>query len=218
MQGAWWALGIAGASLLALAYYAFVVLPARIHRWRCEGLRAFARLIELRTGGRYGTAEPMAELAYAVALRLGLPLHERRRMELAVYLRDIGMVAIPYPILNKPTPLMPHERELMGRHAEIGASITEQIPGLWQVAPIVRLHHVVYKEQSDAPLAAHIISALEDWIRFATDADMRTAEMVLLQGAGARYHPLVVQAILGEVRQRSISSLNALTRSAALWL
>jgi hypothetical protein len=96
MQGAWWALGIAVASIAALAYYAFVVLPARIHRWRCAGLRAFARLIALRTQGRYGNAEPMAELASAVALRLGMPLHERRRMELAVYLRDIGMVAIPY--------------------------------------------------------------------------------------------------------------------------
>ncbi|MGQ9657961.1 MAG: HD-GYP domain-containing protein [Fimbriimonadales bacterium] len=218
MQGAWWALGITIVSILALAYYAFVVLPARIHRWRCEGLRAFARLIELRTGGRFGTAEPMAELAHAVALRLGLPMHERRRMELAVYLRDIGMVAIPHHILNKPTPLTPAERELLERHAEIGASITEQIPGLWQVAPIVRLHQVVYQEHPDAPVSAHIISALEDWIRVATNADVEAAEAMLLKGAGARYHPIVVQALLSEVRQRPMGSMKTLTRSAALWL
>lgn len=218
MQGAWWALGITGVSLLALAYYAFVVLPELIHRWRCEGLRAFARLIELRTQGRYGATEPMAELAHAVALRLGLPLYERRRMELAVYLRDIGMVAIPYHILNKSAPRTLAERELMDRHPEIGASITEQIPGLWQVAPIVRMHHVVYKEHPDASVAAHLLSALEDWIRVATNADLEAAEAVLLQGAGARYHPIVVQAILSEVRQRSIGNLKALTRSAALWL
>jgi len=171
--------GIAVASIATLAYYAFVVLPARIHRWRCDGLRTFARLIELRTQGRYGNAEPMAELASAVALQLGIPLHERRRMELAVYLRDIGMVAIPYHILNKPTPLTPAERELMRRHTEIGASITEQIPGLWHVAPIVRLHHVVYSKQPDAPLAARLISALEDWIRIAKSADADTASSVL---------------------------------------
>jgi len=218
MQGAWWALGIAVASIAALAYYAFVMLPARIHRWRCEGLRAFARLIELRTQGRYGKAEPLAELASAVALRLGIPLHERRQMELAVYLRDIGMVAIPYHILNKPTPLTPAERDLLARHAEIGASITEQIPGLWHVAPIVRLHHVVYSEQPDAPLAAHLLSALEDWIRIAESADTDTAASVLKQGAGARYHPVVVQAILSEVRQRTLDGVQSLTRSAALWL
>jgi len=218
MQGAWWALGIAVASIAALAYYAFIILPARIHRWRRDGLRAFARLIELRTQGRYGKAEPMAELASAVALRLGIPLHERRQMELAVYLRDIGMVAIPYHILNKPTPLTPAERELMRRHAEIGASITEQIPGLWHVAPIVRLHHVVYSEQPDAPLTAHILSALDDWLRIAESADADTASSVLKQGASARYHPLVVQAILSEVHQRTLNSVQALTRSAALWL
>jgi hypothetical protein len=218
MQGPWWALGIAVASIAALAYYAFGGLPARIHRWRCEGLRAFARLIELRTQGRYGKAEPLAELASAVALRLGIPLHERRQMELAVYLCDIGMVAIPYHILNKPTPLTPAERDLMARHAEIGASITEQIPGLWHVAPIVRLHHVVYSEQPDAPLAAHLLSALEDWIRIAESADAGTAASVLKQGAGARYHPVVVQAILSEVRQRTLDGVQSLTRSAALWL
>jgi hypothetical protein len=41
---------------------------------------------------------------------------------------------------------------------------------------------------------------------------------VLKQGAGARYHPVVVQAILSEVQQRALDGVQALTRSAALWL
>ncbi|MCS7301770.1 MAG: hypothetical protein NZ556_09495, partial [Fimbriimonadales bacterium] len=76
MSGSWWAALTTLVSLAGLGYYAFVVLPARLHRWRCEGLRAFARLIELRTQGRYGRSEPMATLASAVAQRLGMPLHE----------------------------------------------------------------------------------------------------------------------------------------------
>lgn len=218
MHSSWWAILTALGSLAALGYYAFVILPARLHRWRCEGLRAFARLIELRTQGRYGQSEPLAEMAVAVAQRLGMPLHERRRMELALYLRDIGMVAIPYAILNKTTPLTEAERALLSRHPEISASITEQIPGLWQVAPIVRLHHVVYHEQPDAPLSAHILSALDDWLRIAKDANPDTATAVLKQGTGARYHPLVVQAILSELHERSLSGTNYLARSAALWL
>ncbi len=218
MEGAWWAVLTAIGSMLALAYYAFVAAPARLHRWRCEGLRAFARLIELRTQGHYGRSEPLAELANAVALRMGLPLHERRRLELAVYLRDIGMVAIPYAILNKPTAPTPAERALLNRHAEISASIAEQIPGLWRVAPIVRLHHVVYSENPDAPLSAHILSALDDWLRIAENADADTAASVLKQGIGARYHPMVVQAILSELHQRSLDGWRYLTRSAALWL
>jgi len=218
MEGTWWAGLTAIGSLLALAYYAFVVAPARLHRWRCEGLRAFARLIELRTQGRYGNFERMTEMANAIALRLRLPLHERRRMELAIYLRDIGMVAIPYATLNKQGALTRAERVLLNRHAEISASITEQIPGLWQVAPLVRMHHVVYSEHPDAPLSVHILSALDDWLRIAQHADADAAAAVLKQGIGTRYHPLVVQAILDELQQRALDGRNLLARSAALWL
>lgn len=218
MEGTWWAGLTAIGSLLALAYYAFVVAPARLHRWRCAGLRAFARLIELRTQGRYGNSEPLREMANAVALRLRLPLHERRRMELAIYLRDIGMVAIPYSTLNKQGALTLAERALLNRHAEISASITEQIPGLWQVAPLVRLHHVVYSEQPEAPLSAHILSALDDWLRIAQNADADAATAVLKHGLGTRYHPLVVQTILEVLQQRALDGWSLLARSAALWL
>ncbi|GIV09640.1 MAG: hypothetical protein KatS3mg019_1731 [Fimbriimonadales bacterium] len=205
-------------SLLALAYYAFVVAPARLHRWRCEGLRAFARLIELRTQEGLGRSEMLAALATAVAMRLGMRPHERRQLELAIYLRDIGMVAIPYSVLNKASALTDAERELLQRHAIISASITEQIPGVSRVADIVRLHHVIYSEQPDAPLSAHLISALDDWLRLAANADPEVATSVLMQGIAARYHPLVVQAILSELSQRSLGGWNGLTRSAALWL
>ncbi|MDM7460196.1 MAG: HD domain-containing protein [bacterium] len=218
MQGTWWAIGTAVGSLLALAYYAFVVAPARLHRLRCEGLRAFARLVELRTQGRCGKSDVLADLAGAVAMRLGMRLHERRRLELAVYLRDIGMVAIPYSVLNKTGEPTLAERELLRRHAEISASIAEQIPGMSSVAGIVRLHHVVYSEQPNAPLGAHIISALDDWLRAAEQTDADFATSLLKQGAGACYHPRVAQAILSELSQRSLGGWRELTRSAALWL
>lgn len=218
MQGASWAILTALGSLIALAYYAFVVVPARLHRLHCDGLRAFARLIELRTGGRYGCIEPFLEWARAIAARLNLSLRERRQLELAVYLRDIGMVAIPYRTLHKRGRLTEAERALLARHAEISASIVEQIPGVRQVAPIVRLHHVVYCEQPDAPLSAHLLSALEDWLPLIANGNLDMALTVLRQGAGTRYHPLVVQAILSEVRAQGLSSGSDLTRSAALWL
>lgn len=218
MQGTWWAIATAIGSLLALSYYAFIVAPARLHRLRCEGLRAFARLIELRTQGRYGKSDVLADLADAVAMRLGMRLHERRRLELAVYLRDIGMVAIPYSVLNKSGEPTPAERELLKRHAAISASIAEQIPGMSRVAGIVRLHHVVYSEQPDAPLGALVISALDDWLRVAEQTDADFATSLLKQGAGACYHPRVVQAILSELSQRSLGGWRTLTRSAALWL
>ncbi|MCS7272920.1 MAG: hypothetical protein NZ550_02080 [Fimbriimonadales bacterium] len=218
MQGIGWAILTALGALLALAYYAFVVVPARLHRLHCDGLRAFARLIELRSGGRYGRVEPFLEWSKALASRLNLSLRERRQLELAIYLRDIGMVAIPYQTLHKRERLTEAERILLARHAEIGAAIVEQIPGLRQVAPIVRLHHVVYAEQPEAPLSAHLLSALEDCLPLIVAGELETALKTLQQGAGTRYHPLVVQAILSEVRAQGLSGRRDLARSAALWL
>ncbi|CUU37378.1 MAG: hypothetical protein N2045_00975 [Fimbriimonadales bacterium] len=215
MSSVWLTLTIVALCMGALGYYAFVVLPNQLHRWRCQSLRAFARAVELRTQGRFGSADLLAPLVNEVALRMGLPLQERRRLELAVYLRDIGMVGIPYAVLNKPTPLTPIEQLTLDRHAELSASIAEQIPGLWQVAPLVRLHHVVYAEQPEAPLAAHILSALDNLLVCVQRG--YTPEQ-WCEEAGARYHPQVVATVRAVCRERPLAESLPLHRSAALWL
>ncbi len=202
----------------ALGYYAFLFLPAQLHRWRCQSLRAFARAIELRTQGRFGNAETLADLANRVALRLGLSLRERRRLELAVYLRDIGMVGIPYAVLNKETPLTTIEQMTLDKHPEISSAIVEQIPGLWHVAPLVRMHHMPYYECPEAPLAVHILSALDDFLQIATRESPALALECMRKGAGERYHPQVVSALEEELRAMPMEVGFPLRRSAALWL
>lgn len=217
MNSFWLALAIVLVSTGALGYYAFVVLPAQIHQWRCQSLRAFARAVELRTHGRFGSADVLAPLARKVALRMGLSLPDRRRLELAIYLRDIGMVGIPYAVLNKQTALTPIEQITLDRHAELSASIAEQIPELWQVAPLVRLHHVVYSEHPEAPLPAHILSALDDLLTLSLHGHEHVIAR-LRHGAGTRYHPQVVEAIEAVCRNCPLHEAVPLHRSAALWL
>lgn len=213
----WFSLAIVLVSTVALGYYAFVVLPQQLHRWRCQSLRAFARAVELRTHGRYGNAESLVQLVKVVAFQMRIPVRERRRLELAVYLRDIGMVGIPYAVLNKPSPLTPIEQITFDRHAELSAAIAEQIPGLWDVAPLVRWHHVVYSEHPDAPLSAHILSALDDLL-VRSQQGYESAMAHLRQGAGTRYHPQVVEAVFAVSQGRPLQETIPLHRSAALWL
>ncbi len=217
MENLWLGLAVVLASIGALGYYAFIFLPAQLHRWRCQTLRAFAKVIELRTQGRYGDTETMAQLARAVSARLGLDAQERKQLELSVYLRDISMVSLPYALLNKTTPLSPMEQLTLMRHAEISAAMVEQIPGLSGVAPLVRLHHVSYAQQPDAPLSAHLLSALSDLMEQAQREGYEAALSVLQAGAGTRYHPAVVRAIEAELQARPLESWVPLRRSAALW-
>ena len=56
-------------------------------------------------------------------------------------LHDVGKVAIPDAILNKPGPLDAGEWEFVRRHSEIGERIVAAAPALGEVAPLVRATH-----------------------------------------------------------------------------
>lgn len=80
-------------------------------------------------------------LARAVAGALGLDPEERDVIARAAELHDIGKVAIPDAILDKPGPLDDDEREFMRRHTVIGEAIIEAAPALRPVAALVRASH-----------------------------------------------------------------------------
>ncbi|MEO0250094.1 MAG: HD domain-containing phosphohydrolase [candidate division WOR-3 bacterium] len=201
----------------ALCGYAWVYLPRQMQQWQRKSLQAFARAIELRTQGRFGHSEPMAQFAQLVARQLGLSAWRRHQLELAIYLRDIGMVAIPYAILNKREPLTAVEEVTLARHAEIGAAIVEQIPLLHTLAPLVRLHHVRYCEQPDAPLEAHLLAALSTLFEVSKQEGLDAALERLKQQVGRGYHPKVIAAIEACLSPTRTSALEEMQRSAALW-
>ena len=66
---------------------------------------------------------------------------ELQAIKAASLLHDVGKLAIPEHILNKPGRLTPAEFEIMKRHAPIGADILSVIGFPYPVAPIVRHHH-----------------------------------------------------------------------------
>ena len=59
----------------------------------------------------------------------------------ASLLHDVGKLAVPEHILNKPGRLTPSEFEIMKRHAPVGAEILSVIGFPYPVVPIVRHHH-----------------------------------------------------------------------------
>jgi HD-GYP domain-containing protein (c-di-GMP phosphodiesterase class II) len=59
----------------------------------------------------------------------------------AVFLHDIGKMAIPDKILHKPGPLDDSEKQIMRTHCAIGYNTLSLIPFLSQAADIVLAHH-----------------------------------------------------------------------------
>src|SRR6185369_9871020 len=87
-------------------------------------------------------------------------------VRVAAELHDVGKVAIPDTILNKPGPLDDDEWAFMRRHTLIGEAILSAAPALVPVARIVRSSHERYDGQgypdrlagADIPIAARVVA------------------------------------------------------------
>jgi response regulator RpfG family c-di-GMP phosphodiesterase len=85
----------------------------------------------------------IARYARSLAQRLGLPVEEQRMLEMAAPLHDIGKVAIPDSILNKPGRLDADEWALMQTHAEVGHRLLShrEFPVMQAAAEVAYHHH-----------------------------------------------------------------------------
>lgn len=83
----------------------------------------------------------VAELAAAVAERLLLPVEEVDNIRQAAELHDVGKVAVPDAILDKPGPLSEDEWAFIRRHTVIGERIIGAAPALRRTAALVRASH-----------------------------------------------------------------------------
>ncbi|MEA2471444.1 MAG: hypothetical protein QOE38_2443, partial [Thermoleophilaceae bacterium] len=86
-------------------------------------------------------ARSLVRNAEAVGRRLGMNGHELRNLTYAAAFHDIGKVAVPERILNKPGPLTESEKREVERHVEVAAEILAGVDFLSDVLPIVRHCH-----------------------------------------------------------------------------
>jgi putative nucleotidyltransferase with HDIG domain len=160
------------------------------------------------TGGEH--SHGVVALALAVGDALGLDARDRRTLEFAALLHDIGKIRVPDEILNKPGKLTDAEFEVIKRHPIDGQEMLERVGGvLAEVGIIVRHHHERWdgggypdRIAGDAiPLAARIICACDAYSAMTTNRSYRAAMPVadavaeLDRCAGAQFDPAVVQAL-----------------------
>jgi putative nucleotidyltransferase with HDIG domain len=76
-----------------------------------------------------------------MAKELALGEEQIEALRAAALLHDIGKLAVPEQIINKPGKLTPEEFEKMKVHPIVGAEILDRVAFPYPVAPIVRSHH-----------------------------------------------------------------------------
>ncbi len=151
----------------------------------------------------------VAELTVAIAVELGLDSVTMERAEQAAFMHDVGKIAIPDAVLQKPGPLDDHEWELIRQHTLIGERILAAAPALASVAPIIRSTHERWDgagypdglSGEAIPVEARIVSVCDAYsamIRGRPYGAPRTEEEALaevLRCASSQFDPAVVTAL-----------------------
>lgn len=88
-----------------------------------------------------GHQRRVTELAWAIAIQMGLPPDQIEGLNVAGQLHDIGKIAIPSDILNKPGPLSDGEFIVIKSHPQISYDILKTIEFPWPVAQTAYQHH-----------------------------------------------------------------------------
>ncbi len=104
-------------------------------------IEALALAIEAKDHTTHTHLQRVRTYAVEVAKELNLPESEIEALRAAALLHDIGKLAVPEQIINKPGKLTPEEFEKMKVHPIVGAEILDRVAFPYPVAPIVRSHH-----------------------------------------------------------------------------
>ena len=194
-------------------------------------IEALALAIEAKDHTTHTHLQRVRTYAVAVAKELNLPEGEIEALRAAALLHDIGKLAVPEQIINKPGKLTPEEFEKMKVHPVVGAEILERVAFPYPVAPIVRSHHERWDGSGypdglagdQIPIGARILAAVDCLDALASDRQYRPALPLaeamskVKQRAGSWFDPRIVDILLERyVELERTAQMTEDTRARAL--
>jgi diguanylate cyclase (GGDEF)-like protein len=165
-------------------------------------------------------AHSIGELAVSVGRELALPESMIEDLRYAGIFHDLGKIAMPDSVINKPGPLDEEEWEIIKEHPAAGAEILAPVPFLYGVRTIVRHAHEHWDgsgypeglEGSQIPLGARIVLAADAFHAMTSDRPYRSgmsdeeAWAELGRCAGTQFDPEVVEALLSVLERQAASA------------
>src|SRR6266436_1215841 len=146
-------------------------------------IEALALAIEAKDHTTHTHLQRVRTYAVEIAKEIGLSPDEIEALRAAALLHDIGKLAVPEHIINKPGKLTPEEFEKMKVHPLVGAEILDRVAFPYPVAPIVRSHHERWDGSGypaglsgeEIPIGARILAVVECLDAFASAPQDRPA-------------------------------------------
>jgi putative nucleotidyltransferase with HDIG domain len=173
-------------------------------------LEALGDALDLKDAETEGHSRRVTAFTIAIARKMGLPKDEISVIARGAFLHDIGKMAIPDKILNKPGKLSPDEIEIMKEHAYLGYKMVSKIPFLAEAAEIVYAHQEHYDgsgypqglKGEEIPLGARIFAIVDTLDAMTVKRAYRPAQTFqaacqeIKDWSGRQFDPQIVKVFL----------------------
>jgi putative nucleotidyltransferase with HDIG domain len=187
----------------------------RISRIHLATVEALATAIDAKDQITHDHVYRVQVYAAGLARHFGLTELEVEALKAGALLHDVGKIAVPDYILNKPGKLTAEEFEKMKIHTVVGAQILERVNFPYPVVPIIRHHHERWDGRGypdglkgeQIPMTARILTVADCFDAVREDRQYRKAMTreeacaFLRQNAGSQFAPQVVEAFLANLPQ-----------------
>lgn len=174
-----------------------------------SSLASLANALDLRSSHFHGHSRAVAMQAAAIAEALGLSDREVEWVRTAGLLHDVGMIAVPDRLVEKPAALAPEEIEVIRTHPDRGVEILEPMKHLGPVIRYVHEHHERWdgsgyprgKRGDEISLGGQIVGISEAWIAIIESRAYREAwtreeaRRILDERSGEWFSPSVTEAL-----------------------
>jgi putative nucleotidyltransferase with HDIG domain len=178
-------------------------------------LEGWSRALEMRDEDTAGHTARVTALTLQLAVDLGVPGERMSDIRRGALLHDIGKMAVPDAILQKPGPLDEEEWTLMRRHPEYAYTLLSGIGFLVHALEIPYCHHERWDgsgyprglKGAEIPLAARIFAVIDVYDALTSDRPYRhawtqeAAREHIRSRAGIDFDPAVVDAFLQRIEQ-----------------
>ncbi len=182
----------------------------RLEEVNFESVLALVQAIEIRDSYTRGHSLQVANLSFQLGKAFDFSERELQLIRYAGLLHDVGKIAVPESILQKPGPLSDNEWKIIKQHPEKSARIIEPLVQLQSIRSWIHYHHERWDGRgypaglkgNRIPLNARILSVCDTYSAMISDRPYRKrfsrieAKKELQRVAGTQLDPTVVKAFL----------------------
>lgn len=199
----------------ALLEHSPIKLESYLNDPQMKMLKDLAAIIDAKSPYTQGHTEAVTQCAMRFADKLHLRDGERKMLEYASLLHNIGVVGIPNKLLNKQGPLTDEERRLINSHPTLAQMLIKQTEELSSILPIILYHHERYDgggypkglKGEEIPYLARVLSVVDAYNAMISPRPYRrrlTREQAIAElkrHAGSQFDPQVTAAFLELLEQ-----------------